>query len=543
MENRTNADPKPQSDHVMFYPMVRGQVPATPFQYVQVVGQNLKQYLVTGVNSNIFKTFPSEMVLQNKPRVAVKQVSSASMIHKPPSQQAKTVIVPSNGNNIVVNNNQTMIRKDPQRPTTSNHSVIRGPMGTQAGIEWPPRYVIPNTTSANPANYVKLPPQVVYAYQNPVYQQASMPTHIRESNNNPPSLGQQKNGYYAVMAPSMIPTTTQSVPSVSEPSTGDSAGSKRPKPTIISGPSRQIPVGNPRSLIFNHSNQPPAKIPKIDSPEVNIKVTTTENLNISKPTRIGPPPSTGGKIVTTAGTFKLSSEKPMTPLRAHTGSSGSVIIPKQPRKKGRERKQLLPQPTPPARDDVSTDEADENQDEPLEENRPGNRIHVEQETVSDRLSSQSAKGRKRKPRLSNSPPTKKDRESFRHFLRLSESSTTSSTSTSSSSPSSTKSLAKNTVRRVQAAETSLHLLQKEESEINKRLSSIVQKLQVERGELEEVGARLSSRSQSSTRDIDECCASMSSILSFYSRTDRHPERTSRETPLLRKLLRKTKQKS
>jgi len=602
MENRSNADSKTQSDHVMFYPMTslqRSQVSApAPFQYVQVIGQNghqngLKYVLTTGLNGGaLYKPFSADhQILLNKPpRVAVKQVapSMTSIIgQKSSPQTAKAVIVPSgpnglvNGGNIVLNNNQTMIRKEPivqQHPRVSQASVIRCPTTQAAGGEHvyattTPRYVIPSSQAAG--NNVFRQQQIVY--YSPSYLNAS--SLSRESNNNPP-LAQQKNGYY-VMAPSLqaVPTSAASAstpPSVDGSSTLDVVGSKRQKPTIISTPpNRHIQV-NPRSLNYI---QPPTKIPRIDS-EVNIKVSSTENnhANSTLNATISNKPSlnfshhTSGssKTVTTAGTFKLSSEpsmaiqtnqKAITPALLPTAirpaglTTATVALPKQalapsqPRKKGRERKQLLPQPAQPARDDVSTDEADENQDEPhhLESRHPEARIKLEQEVYSERLNPQlpSTSWRWRRPRLASTSQSKQS--SYRHFLRLSTSevpSCSSPLSTAPSTPSAMKNLGRSTLKRLHQAEASLCVAQKEETEVTKRFDMIIQKLQ-NTSVYGDLGACLERRKESSQESFEDISTSLKSLVTNYSKWDKHPERSStRETSanILRKLLRKTKQK-
>lgn len=636
MENRTNADPKTQSDHVMFYPMSTlqrsSQVSApAPFQYVQVIGQNghqngLKYVLTTGLNGGaLYKPFSTDhQILLNKPsRVAVKQVapSMTSIIgQKGSPQTAKAVIVPSgpnglvNGGNIVLNNNQTVIRKEPivqaQHPRVSQASVIRGPATQPASGEHvyatTPRYVIPSSQAAG--NNVFRQQQIVY--YSPSYLNAS--SLSRESNNNPP-LAQQKNGYY-VMAPSLqaVPTSAASAstpPSVDGSSTLDVVGSKRQKPTIISTPpNRHIQV-NPRSLNYI---QPPTKIPKID-PEVNIKVSSAEsnhansNLNATisnKPSLNFAHHTTGSsKTVTTAGTFKFSSEpslaiqtsqKAITPAllptairpagtssylspsemsselseKYHTSyltndelktglTTATVAFPKQalassqPRKKGREsrRKQLLPQPAQPARDDVSTDEADENQDEPhhLESRNPEARIKLEQEVYSERLNPQlpSTSMRWRRPRLASTSQSKQS--SYRHFLRLSTSeipSCSSPLSTAPTTPSGIKNLGRSTLKRLHQAEASLGVARKEETEVTKRFDMIIQKLQ-NTSVYGDLGACLERRKESSQESFEDISISLKSLVTNYSKWDKHPERNStRETSanILRKLLRKTKQK-
>lgn len=347
------------------------------------------------------------------------------------------------------------------------------------------------------------------------------------------------------MAPSLqaVPTSAASAstpPSVDGSSTLDVVGSKRQKPTIISTPpNRHIQV-NPRSLNYI---QPPTKIPKID-PEVNIKVSSAEsnhansNLNATisnKPSLNFAHHTTGSsKTITTAGTFKFSSEpslaiqtsqKAITPAllptairpagtssylspsemsselseKYHTSyltndelktglTTAAVALPKQAlassqsRKKGREsrRKQLLPQPAQPARDDVSTDEADENQDEPhhLESRNPEARIKLEQEVYSERLNPQlpSTSMRWRRPRLASTSQSKQS--SYRHFLRLSTSeipSCSSPLSTAPTTPSGIKNLGRSTLKRLHQAEASLGVARKEETEVTKRFDMIIQK--------------------------------------------------------------------
>jgi len=157
-----------------------------------------------------------------------------------------------------------------------------------------------------------------------------------------------------------------------------------------------------------------------------------------------------------------------------------ALAPSQPRKKGRERKQLLPQPAQPARDDVSTDEADENQDEPhhLESRHPEARIKLEQEVYSERLNPQlpSTSWRWRRPRLASTSQSKQS--SYRHFLRLSTSevpSCSSPLSTAPSTPSAMKNLGRSTLKRLHQAEASLCVAQKEETEVTKRFDMIIQK--------------------------------------------------------------------
>lgn len=449
-----------------------------------------------------------------------------------------------NGGNIVLNNNQTVIRKEPiiqQHPRVTQASVIRAPSTTQSGEVYAtatPRYVIPTSQHAAGTN------AQVFQRQQIVYYSPYASSISRESNNNTP-LTQQKNGYY-VMAPSLqaVPTSAATAastpPSVDGASTLDLIGTKRQKPTIISTPpNRHIQV-NPRSLNYI---QPPTKIPKIDS-EVNIKVTSTESSNhvISSSASNNKPSlnfahhvSGSSKTVTTAGTFKLGSsepsiaiqttQKPITPALLPTAirpagtssifsppnillserntslsvnsnkelvtglTTATVAIPKQalapaqPRKKGRERKQLLPQPAPPARDDVSTDEADENQDEPhhLESRHPDARIKLEQEVYSERLNPEvsSSSGRWRRPRLTSTSQNKQP--SYRHFLRLSTSEVNPShsrfapSSTAPSTPSEVKNLGRSTLKRLHQVEASLGDAQKEETEVSKRFDSIIQK--------------------------------------------------------------------